>query len=105
MKPDSKLIDSMALRYRHDFGFLDEQTQNMIRTTMTQLWEEVVGIGFYKGETLYTEERVKQQALLLRWLLKHYSTHTTNDGLFCYVDSLGKEVDIKDILSHYNTIT
>jgi hypothetical protein len=48
MKPDPKLIDSMALRYRHDFAFLDEQTQNSIRTTMTQLWEEVVGLGFYK---------------------------------------------------------
>jgi hypothetical protein len=48
MKPDPKLIDSMALRYRHDFGFLDEQTQNSIRTTMKQLWEEVVGEGFYK---------------------------------------------------------
>ena len=61
MKPDPKLINSMAVRYRHDFGFLDEQTQNSIRTTMTQLWEEVVGKGFYKvpqQETLYTEEQV-----------------------------------------------
>jgi hypothetical protein len=48
MKPNPKLIDSMALRYRHDFAFLDEQTQNSIRTTMTQLWEEVAGEGFYK---------------------------------------------------------
>ena len=48
MKPDPKLIDSMAMRYRHDFGLLDEQTKDSIRTTMTQLWEEVVGLGFYK---------------------------------------------------------
>ena len=48
MKPDPKLIDSMAKRYRHDFGLLDRKEQDSIRTTMTQLWEEVVGIGFYK---------------------------------------------------------
>jgi hypothetical protein len=48
-KPDPKLIDSMALRYRHDFGLLDEKEKNSIRTQMTQLWEEVVGIGFYNG--------------------------------------------------------
>lgn len=44
---------------------------------------------------------VREQALLLRWLLKHYSTHITEDGFFCYVDSMGKETDIKDILEHY----
>lgn len=51
-EPDPALIDSMALRYRHDFGLLDEQTKNSIRTTMRQLWEEVVGLGFYKGAAL-----------------------------------------------------
>lgn len=45
--PDPKLIDSMALRYRHDFGLLTENEKASIRTIMTQLWEEVVGIGFY----------------------------------------------------------
>lgn len=47
-KPDPKLIDSMAMRYRHDFGSLDKKQQDSIRITMTQLWEEVVGEGFYK---------------------------------------------------------
>jgi hypothetical protein len=47
-EPDSKLIDSMAMRYRHDFGLLSEDEQNAIRTTMKQIWEEVVGLGFYK---------------------------------------------------------
>lgn len=60
MKPDPTLIESMCLRYRHDFGFLDEPTKRAIRTTMTQIWEEVVGLGFYKGEMLYTEEQAKQ---------------------------------------------
>ena len=47
-QPDPQLIDSMAMRYRHDFGFLDEKHKESIRTTMKQLWEEVVGLGFYK---------------------------------------------------------
>jgi hypothetical protein len=47
-KSNDKLIDSMAMRYRHDFGLLDKQQQDSIRTTMIQLWEEVVGKGFYK---------------------------------------------------------
>lgn len=48
-EPDPMLINSMAMRYRHDFGLLDEREQNSIRTTMRQLWEEVVGLGFYKA--------------------------------------------------------
>jgi antitoxin component YwqK of YwqJK toxin-antitoxin module len=47
-QPDPQLIDFMAMRYRHDFGFLDEKHKESIRITMKQLWEEVVGLGFYK---------------------------------------------------------
>jgi antitoxin component YwqK of YwqJK toxin-antitoxin module len=50
-QPDPQLIDSMAMRYRHDFGFLDEKHKESIRTTMKQLWEEVVGLGFYKPKS------------------------------------------------------
>ena len=50
-KPDPQLIDSMAMRYSHDFGFLDEKHKESIRTTMKQLWEEVVGLGFYKPKS------------------------------------------------------
>lgn len=46
--PDPKLIDSMSSRYRHDFVLLTEDEKVAIRTTMIQLWEEVVGLGFYK---------------------------------------------------------
>lgn len=49
-KPDLRLIDSMAMRYRHDFGLLSENEKNGIRVIMTQLWEEVVGLGFYKQQ-------------------------------------------------------
>lgn len=47
-QPDPLLIDSMAMRYRHDFGLLTFEEQQSIRVTMTQIWEEVVGLGFYK---------------------------------------------------------
>ena len=68
-KPDQLLIYSMALRYRHDFGILTFEEQQSIRVTMTQLWEEVVGLGFYKPKhktmsnnkqsmKLYTEEQI-----------------------------------------------
>jgi hypothetical protein len=40
-------------------------------------------------------------ALFLRWLLKHYETKTTQDGFFCYVDSMGKEINIETIIHQY----
>ena len=46
--PDPKLIDSMAMRYRHDFGLLSESEKESIRITMKQIWEETAGIGFYR---------------------------------------------------------
>lgn len=49
-KQDPNLIDSMALRYAHDFGLMDEIQKESIRTMMRQIWEEVVGVGFYKGK-------------------------------------------------------
>ena len=60
MKPDPKLIDSMAMRYRHDFGFLDQAQKDSIRTTMKQLWEEVVGLGFYKTEKTNTMNKIER---------------------------------------------
>lgn len=60
MKPDPKLIDSMAMRYRHDFGFLDQAQKDSIRTTMTQLWEEVVGLGFYKAKKTNTMNKIER---------------------------------------------
>ena len=43
----------------------------------------------------------REIALLLRWLIKHYSTSIIN-GMFGYVDSMGREVDIQTIIEHYN---
>ena len=50
-EPNPELIESMSYRYRHDFAFLDSKHQEAIRTTMKQLWEEVVGKGFYRGKS------------------------------------------------------
>lgn len=47
-EPDPALLQSMAMRYRHDFGLLDSGHQAAILVTMRQLWEEVVGQGFYR---------------------------------------------------------
>jgi hypothetical protein len=47
-QPDPALLESMAMRYRHDFGLLDSKHQAAILVTMRQLWEEVVGVGFYR---------------------------------------------------------
>ncbi len=42
-----KGIESMAMRYRHDFPLLDTNYQEAIKSQMRQLYEEAVGLGFY----------------------------------------------------------
>jgi hypothetical protein len=49
INPSPVLIDSMCVRYRHDFGFLDDRLKDSMRITMRQLHEEVVGKGYYRG--------------------------------------------------------
>lgn len=43
----------------------------------------------------------RENALFLRWILKHYSTKTTDDGFVGYVDSMDRDVDIETIINHY----
>jgi len=69
--PDPKLIDSMAMRYRHDFGLLEEPHKEAIRTTMKQLWEEVVGLGFYKDKQFGNSEQLAQQTAV-EWLEEQF---------------------------------
>ena len=38
--------------------------------------------------------------MFLNWVIKHYSTETI-DYMFAWVDSMGKEVNIQQILEHY----
>ena len=42
-----KGIESMAMRYRHDFPLLGADYQEAIKSQMRQLYEEAVGLGFY----------------------------------------------------------
>jgi len=52
--PSEACLCSMAMRYRHDFGLLDQVMQESCLITMRQLYEEATGQGFYK---LGSEER------------------------------------------------
>lgn len=47
LTPSLGHLNSMALRYRHDFGLLNESQQSSIRSIMRQLYEEAVGQGFF----------------------------------------------------------
>ena len=47
-QPDPGLLESMAIRHRHDFELLDSGRQAAILGQMRQLWEEAVGLGFYQ---------------------------------------------------------
>jgi hypothetical protein len=76
-QPDPALIESMCMRYRHDWGLLDdEQTKEATRTTMRQLWEEVVGLGFYKAPAQPAERvLVWRQSQDFKWaeVSKHHA--------------------------------
>lgn len=48
--PNQDCLNSMAMRYRHDFGLLDDNFRQSITTEMRQLYEEATGQGFYSHE-------------------------------------------------------
>ena len=55
-----ELLESMAMRFRHDFYLLDDEHKNSIIIQMGQILEEVIGEGFYKGDAYkYTESMAK----------------------------------------------
>lgn len=47
VSPPQGLLNSMGMRYRHDFFMLPEEQKDSIRRSMRQLHEEVVGTGFW----------------------------------------------------------
>ncbi len=51
-EPPIGLLNSMAMRYRHDFGLLSVSEQAAVLGTMRQLYEEVSGYGFFNWETV-----------------------------------------------------
>lgn len=46
------------------------------------------------------EMEMYQHGLFLHWFVKHYETATI-DGMFGFVDAMGKEVTVKEIVDHY----
>lgn len=54
-----------------------------------------------ESENITPEEYTYQQfGQFMNWFIKHYSTATI-DGMFGWVDSMEKEVTLKEILDHY----
>lgn len=47
-QPHPAHLESMAARYRHDFGLLDSEHRAAICGTMLQLYEEATGQGLYR---------------------------------------------------------
>lgn len=47
LEPTTSCIDSMAFRFRHDFGLLSHAEQEAVRRQMRQLHEEATGRGFH----------------------------------------------------------
>lgn len=45
-----------------------------------------------------------QHGLFLHWFVKHYETATI-DGMFGFVDTMGKEVTVKEIVEYYYSET
>jgi hypothetical protein len=49
---------------------------------------------------IFLIDQKQELGQFLNWFIKHYST-SEKDGLFFYMDSLEKEVSIKEIVEHY----
>lgn len=86
---DPQLIDSMSLRYRHDFGLItDESQKDGIRTIMHQLWEEVVGLGFYDGPTQWDVE-VEMEPYYDGEFIEDFKTHVVEPKFRPVLDADG----------------
>ena len=51
LTPPDELLVSMAMRFRHDFGLLEDYQRAALIAQMRQVYEEVIGTGFYSDET------------------------------------------------------
>ena len=51
------------------------------------------------GEELDSKKR--DFVMLLRWVLKHYSTGTDIEGFFMWENPMGKEFDSIKVVDHY----
>lgn len=68
VEPTPEHIDSIAMRYRHDFGLLPEDQRDNLRRFARQLYEECTGQGFYKLAAPAPVERVEQEPKVF-WVL------------------------------------
>jgi hypothetical protein len=74
---------------------------------LLQLYEkmEMKGDGRVMDELLQQAKEIELWKIgrFMNWFIKHYSTATI-DGMFGWVDSMGREVTIKQILEEYRKI-
>ena len=47
------------------------------------------------------ENKKRDLVMLLRWVLKHYSTGTDIEGFFMWENPLGEEFDSIEVVEHY----
>jgi len=80
--------------------YLPDDTNKWIKEVMTDVLTLHNNIN--QEESVPEEPTQRQLALFLNWTLKHYSTETTDDGLFYWTDSMGIEVNIETIINDYN---
>jgi NADH dehydrogenase FAD-containing subunit len=72
--------------------------QELVDENNYPLFEGVINLAKEKQmEKEQIKERIGQ---FMNWFIKHYSTATI-DGMFGWVDSMEKEVTLKEILDHY----
>ena len=78
--------------------------QGFVRKLEWQLNREE--ISYSKMVELMEEECIKNYNQttyqFLNWLIKHYDTAITEDGLMYYANAEGKEVSTAEIIEHYN---
>lgn len=48
VEPTEEHINSIAMRYRHDFGLMEADQRENVRRFARQMYEECIGEGFYK---------------------------------------------------------
>ena len=47
------------------------------------------------------ENKKRDLVMLLRWVLKHYSTGTDIEGMFMWENPIGEEFDSIQVVDHY----
>lgn len=80
--PDPGLIESMAMRFDHSFVMMTDSEKDTLRRQMCQVWEEVVGLGFYNPTRKAKEPCVHSDTVLkaidlAKWDCEDFDTFNT----------------------------